>query len=110
MDSIETVIADVEPDLALVYGNTNSTLAGALAAAQHDLPVAHVEAGLRSFDRAVPPGGNRVPTGPPSAVLLCPSPTAADNLLRGHPARRGGLGGDAVGAVAPLFSPRPRPR
>jgi len=82
MDALEPVIADVEPDLALVYGDTNSTLAGALAAAQHDLPVAHVEAGMRSFDRAMPEEVNRVLTDHLSTWLFCPSADAEHNLAQ----------------------------
>src|SRR5687768_1418018 len=57
---LENVISDVAPDLILVYGDTNSTLAGALAGAQAGVPVAHVEAGMRSFDRTMPEELNRV--------------------------------------------------
>src|SRR6185295_13688892 len=62
------------PDVVLVYGDTNSTLAGGLAAAQARVAVAHVEAGMRSFDRAMPEELNRVLTDHLSDVLLCPSP------------------------------------
>ncbi len=78
--ALEPLLADVRPDAALVYGDTNSTLAGALAAAQAGVPVAHVEAGMRSFDRTMPEELNRVLTDHLSALLLCPSDTAAANL------------------------------
>ena len=77
---IETAIAEHRPDAVLVYGDTNSTLAGALAAAKMHVPVAHVEAGLRSFNRAMPEEINRVVTDSLSSLLLCPSDTAAANL------------------------------
>src|SRR2546423_2996748 len=88
MDALDAAIADVAPDLALVYGDTNSTLAGALAAAQPDLPVAHVEAGMRSFDRAMPEEIKRGLTDHLSALLLCPSQTAGDNLAPENAAGR----------------------
>jgi UDP-GlcNAc3NAcA epimerase len=77
---IETAITEHRPDAVLVYGDTNSTIAGALAAAKMHVPVAHVEAGLRSFNRAMPEEINRVVTDALSSLLLCPSETAAANL------------------------------
>ncbi len=76
------LIAAEAPDAVLVYGDTNSTLAGGLAAAQAHVPVAHVEAGMRSFDRAMPEELNRVLTDHLSDLLLVPSAGAADNLAR----------------------------
>jgi UDP-N-acetylglucosamine 2-epimerase len=79
---IETAIAEHRPDAVLVYGDTNSTIAGALAAAKMHVPVAHVEAGLRSFNRAMPEEINRIVTDSLSSLLLCPSETGAANLRR----------------------------
>jgi len=80
--AIEAVLLKEEPDLALVYGDTNSTLGGALAAAKHNIPVAHVEAGLRSFDRNMPEEINRVLTDHISNLLFCPTQVTVDNLAK----------------------------
>jgi UDP-N-acetylglucosamine 2-epimerase (non-hydrolysing)/UDP-GlcNAc3NAcA epimerase len=96
------------PDVVLVYGDTNSTLAGGLAGAMARVPVAHVEAGMRSFDRAMPEELNRVLTDHLADVLLCPSPTAVANLEREHVAGRVELVGDVMVDVALLFQPRAR--
>lgn len=77
---IEQTLFQERPDWVLVYGDTNSTLAGALAAAKLEVPVAHVEAGLRSFNRRMPEETNRVLTDHVSSLLLCPSRTAVGNL------------------------------
>jgi len=82
LPGIEAVALELEPDRLLVYGDTNSTLAGALVGAKLHIPVAHVEAGLRSFDRRMPEEVNRVVADHLSAFLLCPTQTAAENLAR----------------------------
>jgi UDP-N-acetylglucosamine 2-epimerase (non-hydrolysing)/UDP-GlcNAc3NAcA epimerase len=106
--ALAPLVAQERPDVVLVYGDTNSTLAGGLAAAQAHVPVAHVEAGMRSFDRAMPEELNRVLTDHLSDVLLCPSPTAVANLEREHVAGRIELVGDVMVDVALLFQPRAR--
>lgn len=77
---IEKAIQSVIPDLILVYGDTNSTLAGALAGAKCHIPVAHVEAGLRSFNRTMPEEVNRVMTDHLSSILFCPTNQSVHNL------------------------------
>jgi UDP-GlcNAc3NAcA epimerase len=80
LENIENVILEQKPDAVLVYGDTNSTLAGALAAGKLHVPVAHVEAGLRSFMMIMPEEQNRRLTDHLSTWLFCPTQTAVDNL------------------------------
>lgn len=82
MQGIEQVILAEKPDAVLVYGDTDSTLAGALAAAKVNVPVAHVEAGLRSFNRTMPEEINRLVTDHLSTILFTPSGVAGQNLAR----------------------------
>lgn len=106
LEALGPLLEQERPDLVLVYGDTNSTLAGGLAAAQRRIPVAHVEAGMRSFDRAMPEELNRVLTDHLSELLLCPSETAVRNLEREGVTGAVRLVGDVMVDVAELIRPR----
>jgi len=94
--SIEAQIVNEQPDCVLVYGDTNSTLAGALAACKLCVPLAHVEAGLRSFNRSMPEEHNRVLTDHCSDLLFCPTQTAVGHLEREGISRGVHLVGDTM--------------
>jgi UDP-N-acetylglucosamine 2-epimerase (non-hydrolysing)/UDP-GlcNAc3NAcA epimerase len=106
LGALGDLLRDEAPDAVLVYGDTNSTLAGALAAAQAQIPVAHVEAGMRSFDRAMPEELNRVLTDHLAELLLAPSPVAARNLSRESVAGEVAVVGDVMVDVARVLAPR----
>lgn len=108
--ALEPVLADVAADVLIVYGDTNSTLAGALAGAQAGIPVAHVEAGMRSFDRSMPEELNRVLADHAGALLLCSSEVAVENLRREDVRGAVELVGDVMVDVALLVQPRARKR
>jgi UDP-N-acetylglucosamine 2-epimerase (non-hydrolysing)/UDP-GlcNAc3NAcA epimerase len=99
LEALEPIVLAASPDVVLVYGDTNSTLAGALVAAQLKVPLAHVEAGLRSFDRAKPEEVNRVVCDALADLLLAPGPAAAENLAREGVAGQVVVTGDVMGDV-----------
>jgi len=108
--ALEPVLCDASPDVVLVYGDTNSTLAGALAGAQAGVPVAHVEAGMRSFDRSMPEELNRVLVDHASSLLLCSSSVGVSNLEREGVSGAIEVVGDVMVDVALKVQPRARSR
>ena len=96
LETIERFLDGARPDVVIVYGDTNSTLAGALAAAKMQIPVAHVEAGLRSFNRHMPEELNRVVTDHLSQLLCAPTQTAIENLVREGLESRARFTGDVM--------------
>jgi UDP-GlcNAc3NAcA epimerase len=108
--ALEPLIATERPDVLLVYGDTNSTLAGALAGAQAAVPVAHVEAGMRSYDRTMPEELNRVLADHASSLLLCSSERSADALRGERVAGEVVVVGDVMVDVAQMLTPRARER
>jgi len=103
---LEKLMTEQRPDAVLLYGDTNSTLAGALAAAKLGIPLVHVEAGLRSGDRRMPEQVNRIVTDRLSDLLLCPTQQAVDNLTAEGITRGVHLVGDVMYDAAIHFSDR----
>jgi UDP-N-acetylglucosamine 2-epimerase len=103
LGELEPVLGELDPHLVLVYGDTNSTLAGALAAAQAPFRLGHVEAGMRSFDRTMPEELNRVLTDHASDLLLCSTTTAMANLDRENAPGEAHLVGDVMADVSLAF-------
>jgi UDP-GlcNAc3NAcA epimerase len=110
MVGAEQVLLKERPDAVLVFGDTNSTLAGALAAAKLNIPVAHVEAGLRSFNRRMPEETNRIVTDRVSAWLFCPTQAALDNVRNEGMAEHAHLVGDVMYDAALFYAARAEQR
>jgi UDP-N-acetylglucosamine 2-epimerase (non-hydrolysing)/UDP-GlcNAc3NAcA epimerase len=104
--ALEGLLASEGPDVVLVYGDTNSTLAGAVAGAQARVPVAHVEAGMRSYDRSMPEELNRVLTDHASSLLLCSAEAAAATLRAEQVVGEVEVVGDVMVDVFEMLAPR----
>src|SRR5207248_3804764 len=102
---LEPVLEQRRPDWVLIYGDTNSTLAGALAASKLHLPLAHVESGMRSYKRAMPEEINRVVADHVSDLLFCPTRTSVENLRREGITRGVRLVGDVMYDALRMFLP-----
>lgn len=110
LEKLEALAIQTKPDWCIVYGDTDSTLAGGLAAVKLHIPIAHAEAGLRSFNRKMPEEINRVLTDNISALLWCPTETACRNLAKeGIPADRIQVTGDLMLDTARYYADRARP-
>jgi UDP-GlcNAc3NAcA epimerase len=105
LTGLEPLLAEFEPDALLVYGDTNSTLGGALVAAKASVPVVHVEAGMRSGDRRMPEEINRLVVDSLGGLLLCSTETAVANLAAEGLAGRATVTGDVMADVALTFGP-----
>jgi UDP-GlcNAc3NAcA epimerase len=110
LSALEDLIPEVQPDAVLVYGDTNSTLAGAQAGEQAQIPVVHIEAGMRSFDLTMPEERNRIATDRLSDLLLCSSQTAAENLRAEGISGKVEVVGDVMVDVALRWQPTARAR
>jgi UDP-N-acetylglucosamine 2-epimerase (non-hydrolysing)/UDP-GlcNAc3NAcA epimerase len=108
LSALESLLGEVQPDAVLIYGDTNSTLAGGLSAAQANIPVVHIEAGMRSFDRAMPEELNRVLSDHLSELLLCSSELAQSNLRAESVRGRVEVVGDVMVDVAMRWQPAAR--
>ena len=107
---LEPVLEEEKPDWVLIYGDTNSTLAGALAASKLRVPLAHVEAGMRSYNRAMPEEVNRVLADHVSDLLFCPTSTGVENLRREGITQGVRLVGDVMYDALQMFLPVARRR
>jgi UDP-N-acetylglucosamine 2-epimerase len=103
--ALEPVLADYDPALVLVYGDTNTTLGGALGGAKMGLPVAHVEAGMRSFDSTMPEERNRILVDHLAELLLCATPTAVQNLAAEGVEKGVRLVGDVMADLTLMTAP-----